>query len=144
MTCIVQYCLIWHDWLWEQLSSVALVRIGTGSGPDQTNKLTKPDQPILVGLEDPGRFNDRLLMDRNHLNRLWYPYLAQWMRSMPWLQYSAQDLIMTLTDNEHANSTMSLYSPSPINTHLFAQCTTQHTLQCLKLVQGTLKLLRRL
>ena len=50
--------------------SVALVRIGTGSGPDQTNKLTKPDQPILVGLEDPGWFNDWLLMDQNCLNSL--------------------------------------------------------------------------
>ena len=44
-------------------SSVVLVWIRTSSGPDETNKLTKPDQPILVGLEDPGQFNDRLLMD---------------------------------------------------------------------------------
>ena len=53
-----------------QVTSVALVQIRTSSGPDQTNKLTKPDQPILVGLEDPGWFNDWLLMDQNCLNCL--------------------------------------------------------------------------
>ena len=34
--------------------SVALVQIRTGSGLDQTIKLTKPDLPKLIGLEDPG------------------------------------------------------------------------------------------
>ena len=97
---------------------LALVQIRTSSGPDQTNKLTKPDQPILVGLEDPGQFNDQLLVDQK-LSELLVISIFGSMKD-PHCDHSihTQDLIMMSTDHEHANSMMALYCLSPINTYI--------------------------